>query len=141
MSDDKLTEERFDYMLTETLRKHSEPVPPDFTERMVRQIRQAEEQRILARVVWQQRLALAACIVLGVGAIVGFLVFPSALAGVLQSAGTELSGQWSVLTDKIPQTRETLTTQWRLYVVIAAALAFMLYGLLDLLVGDRLRFV
>lgn len=141
MSADKLTEERFDDMLTQALRKHSEPVPADFTERMVRQIRQAEEQRILARVVWQQRLALAACIVLGVGALVGILVFPSAIADVFRSVGGSLSGQWSALTDKIPQTKEAVTSQWRFYTVLAAALAFMLYGLLDLLVGDRLRLV
>ncbi len=141
MSGDRLTEERFDDTLTQALRKHSEPVPAGFTERTIQQICQADEQRILARVVWQQRFTLAACIVLGIGALVGILVFPSAIAGVFRSIGENLSGQWSAVSDKIPQTRDTITSQWRLYAVLGAACVFMLYGLLDILVGDRLRLV
>ena len=54
MSVDK--EKQFDEMLGRALRQHSEAVPADFTERMLRQIDSAEEQRILARVVLQERV-------------------------------------------------------------------------------------
>ncbi len=46
-------------MLGRTLRSFSPGVPADFTETMLRRIGQAEEQKILARVVLQERLALA----------------------------------------------------------------------------------
>jgi hypothetical protein len=67
--------EKFDKILYQALKRHSEPVPADFAGRMLRQIREAENRRILARVVMEERLALAGCIVLGIMAIVAVVVF------------------------------------------------------------------
>ena len=57
MSADKLNEDKFDDMLGRSLRRHIEPVPDNFTARISKQIKEAEQQRILARVGMQERLA------------------------------------------------------------------------------------
>ncbi len=76
-------EDKFDEMLGRALRGSSEPVPAHFTDRMLRQIEEAEQQRILAQVVLQERLALAGCIALSIIAIVVAAVFP----GIAGSGG------------------------------------------------------
>jgi len=121
------------------LRLSSEPVPADFSERMLRRIRQAEEQKILARVILQERLALAGCIVFAAAAIVAVVAFPGAIAAVFQSVAGSFTERGGVLIDRIPQTIETIRGQWQFYTVIAAMAGFAVYSLVDLLVGDRLR--
>jgi len=128
MSADKLNEGKFDEMLGKALRQHSEPVSADFTERMSKQIREAEERKILARVILQERLALAGCIVLGVIAVVIAAVFPNIAVSFTEQIGN--------LTDKISQIVETISNQWRFYAVLAGVFGFAVYCLADLLVGD-----
>jgi len=132
-------DDKFDKMLGRALRSSSEPVPADFTKRMLRRIRQAEEQKILARVILQERLALAGCIVFGAAAIVAVVAFPGAIAAVFQSAAGSLTARGGALVDRIPQTIETVRGQWQLYTVLAAIAGFAVYSIVDLLAGDRLR--
>jgi hypothetical protein len=139
MMTNRLNEDKFDRMLTQALQRHSEPVPADFDERMMTAIEQAEQQRILAAVVMQQRLALAASIVLGVAAIVTVIFFPSAVAGVLRSIAGGLMEQGSILADRLPKAVETVGSQWQFYATLAAVFGFAVYSLADLLLGDRLR--
>jgi len=128
MSTNKLNNDEFDEMLGKALRQHSEPVSADFTERMSKQIREAEERKILARVILQERLALAGCIVLGVIAVVIAAVFPNIAVSFTEQIGN--------LTDKISQIIETISNQWRFYAVLAGVFGFAVYCLADLLVGD-----
>ena len=132
-------EDKFDQMLGRALQKHSEPVPADFTERMLRQIKEAQEQRILARVVLQERLALAGCVVLGAAAIVAVVSFPGAVAAVLGSIAGSFTEQSGALIGKIPQTIEAVRGEWQFYAVMGAVFGFAVYSLVDLLLGDRLR--
>ncbi len=129
MSADK--EKQFDEMLGRALRGRSEPVPVDFTERMLRQIRQAEEQRILARVVLQERLSLAGCIVLGIAAVVVVMFFP----GIAVSLTEQVSG----LIGKVTQSIEVVLRRtpdggydWQFYMVIVGVCGFAVYNLVDL---------
>ena len=130
---------KFDEMLGRTLRSSSEPVPADFTARMIERIRQAEEQKILARVILQERLALAGSIVLGVAAVIAATAFPDAIAAIFDSIAGGFSQRGTLLADKIPQTIEALQGQWQLYTILAAVCGFGVYSLLNLLVSDRLR--
>ena len=132
-------EDKFDQMLGRALQRHSEPVPADFTERMLRQIKEAQEQRILARVVLQERLALAGCVVLGAAAIVAVVSFPGAVAAVLGSIAGSFTEQSSALIGRIPQTIEVVRGEWQFYTVMGAVFGFAVYSLMDLLLGDRLR--
>ena len=128
MSTNKLNNDEFDEMLGKALRQHSEPVSADFTERMSKQIREAEEQRILTRVILQERLAFAGCIVLGVITVVIAAVFPNIAVSFTEQIGN--------LTDKISQIIETISNQWRFYAALAGVFGFAVYCLADLLVGD-----
>jgi len=133
------TDDKFDEMLGRALRSSSGPVPADFSERMLRRIRRAEEQKILTRVVLQERLALAGCILFGAVAIVVVVAFPGAIAAFFQSAAGSFTQRGGALVDRIPQTIETVRGQWQLYTVLAAMAGFAVYSLVDLLAGDGLR--
>ena len=136
-----LNEDTFDEMLGQSLRRHSEPVPADFTERMLREVREVQERRILARVVLQERVSLAGCIVFGVLAAVGIIVFPGKVAGIFRSIGSGLSERGGAVIEGIGQSIsvETIRSEWQLYIVLALVLGFALYCIVDMLVGDRLR--
>ena len=136
MPADKLNEDKFDEVLGRALRGHTEPVPDDFTDRMLRQIKEAEERRILARVVLQERVALAGCIVLGIMAIVAVAVFPSVAVSLKELVGTSLNR----ITQIVGAVRELpLRYEWQLYTVFAGVFGFAVYSLVDLLVGDSGR--
>lgn len=132
-------DDKFDEILGRTLRSSSESVPTDFTERMLVRIRQADERKILARVILQERLALAGCIVFAVAVVVAIIAFPGALAVFFQNAAGSFTGRGGALIDRIPQTVETVLSQWQVYTVLAAMAGFAVYSLIDLLAGDRLR--
>ncbi len=138
---DKLNEDRFDEMLGQSLRRHSEPVPAGFTERMLRQGREVQERKILARVVLQERLSLAGCIVFGVLAAVGITVFPGRIAGILRSIAAGLTERGGAVVDGIGRTisMETIRSEWQMYTILALVLGFAVYCIVDMLAGDRLR--
>jgi len=132
-------DDKFDEMLGRTLRSSSQTVPADFTQKMSGRIRQAEEQKILARVVLQERLALAGCIVFGAAAIVVATAFPDTITAVFQSIVGSFTQRSGALVSRILQSIETVRNQWQLYTVLAAMAGFAVYSLVDLLAGDRLR--
>jgi len=126
-------------MLGRALRRHSEPVPADFTERMLRQARELDEQRIVSRVIWQGRLALAGTILVGIAAIVGIVALPGRIGAILRSVGTGFTDRGGALIDRFPQAVGAVRNEWQLYAVLAVLLGFAVYCLLDLLVGDRVK--
>jgi len=139
MAANSKNEERFDEILGVSLRRHSEVVPADFTERMLKQVREAEERRILLQVVWRERLALALTIVLGGGAVLGAVFFPGRILVMLRSIGATLAGYGGRVVGEVPQAMEVFGGEWQFYAVLAVVLAFAVYCLMDLLFGDRLR--
>ena len=128
MSADKSNKEKFDEMLEQALQKHAEPVPADFAERVLRQVKEAEERRILARVVLQEKLALAGCILLGIGAIAAAMVFFTLDGRLIE----QIRG----LINRAPQTLQAVGYQWQLYAVFLGVLGLAVYSLVDLLIGD-----
>jgi ABC-type tungstate transport system substrate-binding protein len=137
----KLDGDKFDEMLGRSLRRHSESVPADFTERMLSQIEKAEQRRILARVVWQERLSLAGCIVFGFLAAVGVAVFPGRVAGILRDIAAGFTERGGAYIEGIGRSVsiEAVRGEWQLYIILALVLGFAAYCILDMLVGDRLR--
>ncbi len=131
-------ENKFDQMLGRALQRHSEPVPADFTERMLRRIEEAEERQVLARVVLQERLALAGSIILGAAAIVVVVFFPGRVTGIFGSIAGSFTQQTDALIGRIPHTIEAVRGQWQFYTVVGVVFAFAVYSLVDLLLGDGL---
>ena len=143
MSMDRLNEDKFDETLSKALQRHSEPVPTGFTERILRQIEEAQKEAILARVVWQERFALAGCIVFGAFATVGLMFFPARIAKILKSIGANLTELGGGCIDRVVQTMpisiESIRSKWQFYIILVIALGFAIFSLLDMLVGDRLK--
>ena len=129
MSIDKLNEKKLDEILGQALQKHTESVPADFTERMSRQIREDQERRILAKVVLQERLSLAGCIILGITAIVTAVSFPSTTGSFTE--------QMQVYVDKVSQTIEVVSYKWQFYMVFAGVFGLCVWAFADLLVGEN----
>lgn len=137
MSADKLDHGKFDEILERALKSYSEPVPADFTDRMLRRIREAEEQRILARVIMEEKLTLAGCIILGIMVIVAVVVFPGIAVSFKELVGTSI--------DKVTQIIGAVRyewgsrfagSQWQLYMVFAGVFGFAVCSLVDLVVSD-----
>jgi hypothetical protein len=128
MSVDKLNEDKLDEMLRRTLQVSSQPSPADFTERVLKQVRAAGEQQILARVVWQERLALAGCIAVAIAGIAATVIFAIIDGGFTPTV--------QLFIYKIGLSIKTFSSQWQLYIVFAGVFAFTGYSIIDLLVSD-----
>ena len=127
--------EAFDKRLSQALQGHSEPVPADFTDRMLRQIDSAENRRILARVVMEERLTLAGCIVLGIMAIVAVVVFPGIAVSLKELVGTSLNQITQAIGAVLHGTPDG-GYEWQLYMVFAGVFGFAVCSLVDLLVSE-----
>jgi hypothetical protein len=119
-------------MLGRHLRRSAEAVPADFTDRMLRQIRESQERRILARVVLQERLALAGCIVLVAATVLAPMFLSDSVAGAFQGKAAGFTDQWRAFLDKIPSALSTVLGQWQLYVVLAGVFGFAAYSFTEL---------
>ncbi|MHC4682050.1 MAG: hypothetical protein ACYTEK_25575 [Planctomycetota bacterium] len=143
MPTDRLNERNFDRMLGRALRSSSEPVPADFTPKTLKRITEAQERRILARVVLQERLALAGCIALVAAAALTPMLLTDALTGVLHGTAAGFTDQGRIFVDKIPSGisdgLQAFLARWQLCAVMAAVIGLAGYSLAGLLVGDRLR--
>lgn len=139
MPTDRLNRRDFDEMLGRALRSSSQPVPADFTEKMLKRIRQSEEQKVLARVVLQERLALAGCIALVAAAVLAGLVFPDNAAEFLHRAAGAFTQQGRDFVDGIPQTIEAIRGQWQWCLALGAAAVLAFYSLAGLWLGERLK--
>jgi hypothetical protein len=104
---------------------------------MLKRIRQSEEQRILARIVLQERLALAGCIALLVAVLAGGLVLPDAAAESLQHAARVFTQQRHSFIEEIPRTVQVIRGQWQWYLAFGAIAGLAVYSLAGLWLGKR----
>jgi len=123
-------EDGFDKMLKGALRKHIVPVPGDFADKVLKQARALDEQKILAKVVLQERLALAACITVPLAAMVVLLFFP-------QITATTWAGLKSMFYGIAKQIALMPHYNWQFGAVLVAVIGFAAYSVLDLLFADR----
>ncbi len=136
---DKSDNGKFDEILKQSLQSYSEPVPSGFNERMLSRIKQAEQQRVLARIILQERLSLAGSIVLGAAVLVLMTIFPGAVISFLKGVAVSLTEQGSAFMNEVPQVIGVVRNGWQFFAIFAGILGFVIYSFLDLLIGDRLR--
>jgi len=139
MPANKPNQGNFDELLGRALQMHSEPVPADFTERVLRQARELDKRRIVSRVVWQGRLALAGTILVGAAAIVGVVALPGRVGALLSSIGMGFTERGGALIDRFPQAVGVVRNEWQLYAVLAVLLGFAVYFFFDMLLSDRAK--
>jgi uncharacterized protein involved in cysteine biosynthesis len=135
----RFEQDKFDEVLGQALKSHSESIPADFTQRMLSQIEQTDHKTILARVVLQERIALAACIAVAFLVVLVAAIFSGAVSEVLEGLTAGLVGRSVAFVEESLQTIQALGVQWRFILVVAAAISFCIYGLVDMFFGDRLR--
>ena len=121
-------DDNFDKALAKALKSHTGPVPYNFTERVLEQIRKEQEQKVLARVVLQERLALAGCIVLGVIMIIVWATSANVAADFTELMRTSIN--------KVSETVTLIVSQWQSYIVFVVALGFVLYSFIRFHVVD-----
>jgi len=91
----------------------------------------------LARIVLQERLALAGCIIFGSVAIIAATAFPDIATAVFRSIVVSVTQQGEVLVYRIPQTIKAFRGDWQLYTILGAVFGFAAYSLVELFIGDR----
>jgi hypothetical protein len=138
---DKL-KDRFDFVpdgLTRALQRHREPVPADFTDKVLRKLRQAQGQKILARVVLQERLALTGCVIFSCIAIWATIFFPEITEVLFQSIAKIVTLQGEALAYRIQQTIIAFGADWQTYTILALALGFAAYSIIELFRHNSLK--
>lgn len=121
-------DDNFDKALAKELKSHTGPVPYNFTERVLEQIRKEQEQKVLARVVLQERLALAGCIMLGVIMIVVWVTSANAALDFTELMRTSIN--------KANDTMMFVVSQWQSFAAFVVALGFILYSFIRFHVVD-----
>jgi hypothetical protein len=122
-------EHSFDKMLKGALRAHVEPVRSDFADKVLKQVQALDEQKILAKVVLQERLALAACIIVPAAAAVVIFAFPQIPAttwACLKSMFYGIAKQIALMPHHNRQ----------FWAVLVAVIGFAGYSIFDLLFAD-----
>jgi hypothetical protein len=121
-------DDNFDKALGKALKSHKGSVPYGFTERVLEQIRREDERKVLVRVVLQERLALAGCLVLGVIMIIVWVTSANAAVDFTELMGTSIN--------KVSETVTLIVSQWQSYIVFVVALGFVLYSFIRFHVVD-----
>ena len=122
------TDDSFDKALAKALKSHTGPVPYNFTEQVLEQIRREQEQKILARVVLQERLALAGCIVLGLITIIVLATSSNVAVDFTELMRTSIN--------KANETAAFIISQWQSIAAFGVAMGFILYSFIRFRVVD-----
>ena len=127
-AENKQNERRFDEMLKKGLKEHREPVRREFARRLLAKIQTFEQQKVLRRVIWQERISLAAFILLPAAVVILVLMFPNL---VLMS-----SQLLEVLYLLVKETAASMVQQWQLWMGYAAVAVAMIYAAYEILLAD-----
>jgi hypothetical protein len=139
MTTNNPNEHSFDQILVRALKQHSETVPGDFTTNVQSQIRKTQEQRILARVIWQERLTLVGSIALAGLAICVVVIFQGYLTETYRNFVDNLATDSQAAVGKMLQMADAFSVNWQQYAILAVISIFALYSLADFLIGHRIR--
>jgi ABC-type multidrug transport system permease subunit len=117
--------DRFDRFLKDALKQYRQPIPAGFPRRMLGRFQQFQQQEALRKVIRQERVSLAAFILLPTAVIISVLIFPNLLL-----VSSQLQ---EVLYLLAKETAASMVQQWQLwtgYAVIAAVMIYAVYGVL-----------
>jgi hypothetical protein len=118
-------ERKFDEILKKSLKKHREPIRDDFARELLTKIQIIEQQNAIRKVILQERISLAAFILLPLSVIALMFAFP---AVVMET------GQLLIESPKLMlQAVITLSKQWQLlayYTLIGSACLYAAYQIL-----------
>jgi hypothetical protein len=124
--ENKKNPDRFDRLLKDALKQYRQPVPADFPQLMLSRLQKFEQQEAIKKVIQQERVLLAAWILLPISAVILALVFPNLLL-----LPAQLSQTLYLLAQKIAVNIAHHWKLWLSYFVVAAVMIYVFYeGLL-----------
>ena len=129
LPENKQNEQKFDYMLKKALKSRRETVRPEFSEKLIAKIRIIEQQKIIRRVVLQERLLLAGFVLFPIAAITFLLAYPAVVLMPVR-----------LFVELIPMVGkgvDKLVEQWRLCVCYLTAAAAVMYAAYETLLRDN----
>lgn len=129
LPENQQNERRFDAMLKKALKEYHEPARQEFVQRLMDKVQIIEQQKVLKKVIWQERILLAACILLPVAAVILGLVFPNLLLLSLQLPG--------IVYLLLSQAAANMARQWQLWMGYAMAMVAMIYAAYEILLADN----
>ncbi len=124
--------DRFEKMLTNALHEHKEPIRPGFTDKVLTKIDALQEQRILKAVVFRERLALTACIVI-------FLAMVGCILAFSRVITANLSQLAQGLNTAVARAGTGIQQNWQILLVVIGVIGFMLYSSYDLFFAKNSR--
>jgi hypothetical protein len=128
-AENKQNERKFDGMLKKALKEHREPVRREFARRLLAKILTIEQQEAIRKVVRQERMLLAAFILLPAAVIISVLMFPNLLL-----VSSQLPGVLYLLAK---ETAANMVQQWQLWTSYAVIAAVMIYAVYEVLLADN----
>jgi hypothetical protein len=128
-TDKSQNEKQFDQMLTDGLRRCEKTVSANFADRILSSVQLRAQQKLLAKVVLQERLALAGCIAASIGAIT-VLVF-------LQPITEALSGLTARLSSSIGQAIISGQFEWQPTMILTIAAVVAACGIFELFSAEN----
>lgn len=116
--------DKFDKMLSEGLKQHSEAVRPNFTTDVISKLEQQQQKEALAKIVMQEKLAIASCAAVGI-------VLLSGVIFLWKDILAALSSSWNSLTSTTDEAYAYCSSDWNLTIIFAVTAIFIVYALLD----------
>jgi hypothetical protein len=129
MAENNKIENRFDEMLKKNLKQHREPIRKDFAQELGAKIQKIEQQKVLAKVVRQERLAFAAFILLPIGMIVVMFAFPNLVIAPIRLA--------EKLYPLMKLAVTSFVTHWQLWACYILAAGACLYAFYESLLAEK----
>jgi len=111
--------DNFDGFLADALKKHTEPAVPGFTDNILKKVDKIEQQKLLAKIVMQERIALAGCVTLAISLLSVLVFFGKDFAIILTKA------LQTVQNSTIP------SPNWEMIIVVSLTIASVLYAFSD----------
>ncbi len=111
--------DNFDGLLAGTLQKHTEPLRPGFTDKILKQIDTLEQQKLLAKIIMQERIALAGCVMLAISFVSTLIFFGKDFVGILTKAL------------QTAQNTAVPSPDWEMILVISVTIVSVIYAFSD----------
>ena len=111
--------DNLDGLLADALQKHTEPARPGFTDKILKQVDVIEQQKLLAKIIMQERLALTGCVTLAISFISTLIFFGKDFAKILTNAL------------QIAQNTTLPAPNWEMILVVSVTIVSVIYAFAD----------
>lgn len=130
LPENKQDERNFELMLKKALKAHRELPRREFSEKLIAEIRTAEQQNALRKVICQERLLLAGFILFPIAAIAIIFIYPALVFNSAQLLA-------KMYPQVVNQAIANFAGQWRLWSCYVIAAIVVMYAAYEQLITDN----